>query len=96
MEVALQSAMDVGIPVRQVFITNYFIIDLLNKFNCTTTWRWNEPLSNLNFLMDMNGNPRLHVILKTWTLPIVNLLAMVLIFRLSTSFCLVATCLTGS
>ncbi|KAH7667050.1 hypothetical protein IHE45_12G034500 [Dioscorea alata] len=61
------------ISIKHVLTTSLSIVGLLNNFNSSTTWRWNELLSNLNFLFYMLNNPRLLVTPMNWMLPAVNL-----------------------
>lgn len=88
MEVALHSTLEMGISVKHVFLTNQSIPALLNSFNSINPWHWNEPLSNLKFLLDMMGSPQLHVIPKSWCYQLLILLAMVFICMLLIFFCM--------
>ncbi|XP_039129970.1 uncharacterized protein LOC120266412 isoform X1 [Dioscorea cayenensis subsp. rotundata] len=72
-EAALNAAMELNKPVKHIFCDLQDIIHLLNCTDHVTSWRFDDQINNLKFLLDSWGNPLIHVIPSSWGSPAVGL-----------------------
>lgn len=61
-EVALQAALDLHIPVKHILCDHAAITHLLNCSDHIASWRFEDQVNNLKFLLDACGHPRIHII----------------------------------
>lgn len=73
LEVALQTALALHIPVKHILYEHHAILDLIQCSDHTSSWRFQQQISNLNFLMDMCNRLHIHIIPASWGIPAANL-----------------------
>lgn len=75
LEVALQTAIDLHIPVKHIFCAHHTILEFIQSSDQLTSWRFRPQLNNLKFLLDMCERPNIHLIPLSWqeSIPAANL-----------------------
>lgn len=72
-EVALQTALDLHILVRHILCDHAETNHFLHCPDHVTSWRFEAQVHNLKFLLDMSGQPQIHIIPPFGGSPAVNL-----------------------
>lgn len=73
LEAALHFTWEKHAPIKHIFINNYAVVIAVTDEHSPTSWRFADLISNTKFLLNMNGNPQLHITPSFWMCPAISL-----------------------
>ncbi|XP_039134690.1 uncharacterized protein LOC120272038 [Dioscorea cayenensis subsp. rotundata] len=73
LDVALHFTWERNTLIKHVFINSCTTISALNNAHSPISLRFDDVISNTKFLMNMNGNPSLHITPPNWLGPTISL-----------------------
>ncbi|XP_039131287.1 uncharacterized protein LOC120267678 [Dioscorea cayenensis subsp. rotundata] len=73
LEVALQISLDLNYHIKHIFSDHLDLFKIIMNPDLSVSWQFHPQISNVKFLLDMFGCPKLHSIPSAWMLPAINL-----------------------